>query len=270
VFSDILFLLLCYFPSYRKKVVRTNLKNSFPEKTSEELTRIERKFYRHLADLFIETLKLTHLSNKQLIRRLNITNPEMINNAGIKGHDLIVIHSHYNNWEWVTCLLPLYTGFRSVGVYKPLRNKHFDQFLNSLRTRNKGSLSSMSEILREVINNRNNNERAMYGFIADQTPARPYIKYWTTFLNQDTPVHLGAEKIAVKYDMSVVFLNVKKIRRGYYELTIEKLFDHSAGLPDYLITEAHVRRLEEIIRERPEYWLWTHKRWKHKKPAVND
>ena len=123
----------------------------------------------------------------------------------------------------------------------------------------------MSSVVREILNSRKNKIRSLFAFITDQTPPKTYIKYWTIFLNQETPVYLGAETIAVKYDMAVVFVNVKKLRRGYYTFTAELMFEHTAGLPEHLITETHVKRLGEIIKEKPEFWLWSHRRWKHKR-----
>jgi KDO2-lipid IV(A) lauroyltransferase len=128
----------------------------------------------------------------------------------------------------------------------------------------------MNLVVRKIIENKSKNIRTLYGFIADQTPAKTQIEYYTTFLNQETPVFLGIEKIAAKYDMPVVFFNVRKVRRGYYNLTIELLFDSARDLPKYLVTDTHVKRLEQIIKEKPEYWLWTHRRWKYKKEALND
>ncbi|MBP1673911.1 MAG: lipid biosynthesis acyltransferase [Bacteroidetes bacterium] len=270
IFSDILFLLLYYFPSYRRKVVDENLRNSFPEKSVKEIALIGKKFYRHLADIFIETLKLTHLSNKELIKRLTVSNPEFLNTLYNSGRDLVVVGSHYNNWEWLIVCLPLYTKYKCIGVYKPLRNKLFEKFINSIRLRNDQGLAPMNLIVRNIIDNQRKNIRALYAFAADQTPAKAEIRYYTTFLNQETPVFLGIEKIASKYDMAVVFFNFQKIRRGYYNLTVELLFERAAGLPEYKVTETHVKRLEELIREKPEYWIWTHRRWKYKKPAIND
>ena len=270
IFSDILFLLLYYFPSYRRKVVDENLRNSFPEKSVKEIALIGKKFYRHLADIFIETLKLTHLSNKELIKRLTVSNPEFLNTLYNSGRDLVVVGSHYNNWEWLIVCLPLYTKYKCIGVYKPLRNKLFEKFINSIRLRNDQGLAPMNLIVRNIIDNQRKNIRALYAFAADQTPAKAEIRYYTTFLNQETPVFLGIEKIASKYDMAVVFFNFQKIRRGYYNLTVELLFERTAGLPEYKVTETHVKRLEELIREKPEYWIWTHRRWKYKKPAIND
>lgn len=269
VFSDLLFLVIYYFPGYRRRVVSSNLKNAFPDKTQQELVSIEKRFYRHLADLIIETLKLTHLSNRQLLERYRFTNPELLDRLYDSERDLVVVHSHYNNWEWLVCL-PLYTKYKNVCIYKPLKNRLFDNFLNNLRSRNNMGLVPMSGIIREIFAWRKNNVRALYTFIADQTPAKPLIRYWTTFLNQETPVFLGVEKIATRYDMPVVFFNVQKPKRGYYYLTVELLFESTIGLPEHVVTEAHVKRLEEIIKEKPEYWIWSHRRWKHKKPVQND
>lgn len=262
LFSDLLFLLLCYFPTYRRKIVLTNLRNSFPEKTEKELSVIARKFYRHLADLVIETLKHTHLSNKQLLKRLTLSNPELLERLYNEGRDLMVVHSHYNTWEWLL-ILPLWVRYKVVTVYKPIQNFLFDRFMNNFRARNNMSLSPMSEVVREIIKNRGNNIRSLYLLMADQTPAKSQIKYRTTFLNQDTPVFLGPEKIAMKYDMAVIFFNMQKVRRGYYNLTAELLFENTAGLPEYMVTETHVKRLGELIREKPEYWIWSHRRWKY-------
>jgi KDO2-lipid IV(A) lauroyltransferase len=267
IFSDLLFVILYYIPSYRRKVVSLNLKNSFPEKSAEELATTEKKFYRHLADVFIETLKLTHLSNKQLLRRFIFTNPELLERLYKEGRDLVIVHSHYNNWEWLAPCLPLYTNYNNVSIYKPLRNILFDRFLNNLRSKNNMKLAPMSGIVREIIKNRKKNIISLYGFIADQTPAKPDIKYWTNFLNHETPVYLGPERIAVKYDMTIVFFNVQKVNRGHYSLTAELMFERTSGQPQYLITETHVKRLEELIKGKPEFWMWSHRRWKHKKPA---
>jgi len=270
IFSDILFLSLYYFPSYRRKIVAKNLAKSFPEKSATEIAQIERKFYRHLADLFIETLKLTHMSEKQLRERITVENPELIEDLYNAGRDVAVVYSHYCNWEWISTCLPLYTRYKCVGVYKPLKNKTLNKFINDIRTQTNGELAPMQLIVRRIIENRNKNIRGMYGFITDQTPARTLIEYYTDFLNQETPVFLGLEKIAAKYDMSVVFFDTKKVKRGYYSLTNELLFESTKDLPKYLVTDTHVKRLEEMIERKPEYWLWTHRRWKYQKEPLND
>lgn len=268
IFSDFLYLVLYYFPSYRRKVVANNLKNSFPDKSEKEIKCIEKKFYKHLADLFIETFKLTHISKEQMMKRFTVSNLEIIDRLLDEKRDTIAVLGHYNNWEWLTAL-PLYTKYKSVSIYKPLQNKFFDRFINNLRSKNGMVLTPMSNIIREIINDRKNNINTISAFISDQTPIKTEIKFWTTFLNQDTPIYMGTEKVASKYDMAIVFFHIQKIKRGYYNLNIELLFDHTAGLPEHFITETHVKRLEEIIREKPEFWIWSHRRWKHKKPVDN-
>ncbi|MBA4321403.1 MAG: lipid A biosynthesis acyltransferase [Odoribacter sp.] len=262
--ADLLYLVLYYFPSYRRKVVAANLRNAFPEKSANELLIIEKGFYKHLAGLFIETFKLTHMSRKNLKKRFVLTNPDIIKKITDQGQDIVAVCGHFNNWEWLAAI-PLFTDIKCVSIYKPLKNKLFDRFINDLRHKYGMVITPMSNIVREIIMDRNHGMRTISAFIADQTPAKNDIKYWTQFLCQDTPVYLGAEKIAAKYDMAVVFFNIQKVKRGYYSLTLETLFDHTAGLPEYTVTEAHVRRLEELIRENPEYWIWSHRRWKHKR-----
>jgi len=267
IFSDFLFIILYYFPSYRREVVFTNLRNSFPEKSDEEIRSIEKKFYHHLADLFVEIPKLAHMSRKQAVKRATMTNPELLHRLFSEGRDIAAVMAHYNNWEWLQSII-YYTDYQTVSIYKPLRNKQFDRFMLQLREKRGMILTPMSNIIRTILGLRRNNTRGIYSFITDQTPPISELKYWTTFMNQDTPVYTGVEKVAIKYDMAVVFFNVQKIKRGHYSYTAEILFEHSADLPENTITEAHVRRLEELIRARPEYWIWSHKRWKHKRPAA--
>jgi Kdo2-lipid IVA lauroyltransferase/acyltransferase len=267
VFSDFTYYILYYVISYRRKVVAVNLRNAFPEKSERELREIEKKYYRHMADLFIETFKLINISESEHRRRFKVENPEILDDFLKKKRDVVAITGHYNNWEW-SSILSTYTGLQLIPVYKPLSNKHFDNMMRNTRARYKAVPTPMSNVLRELNRFRKEGTTILIGMAGDQTPAKKEINYWTTFLNQDTPVFSGSGKIASKYEMAVVFLNVQKVRRGYYSLTVETLFDQATGIPENTITEAHVRRLEQIIREKPEYWLWSHRRWKHKKPET--
>ena len=269
VFSDFLYLVLYYVVSYRRNVVATNLKNSFPEKTDKELKIIEKKFYRHLSDILIETFKSTHMTRANQKKRFTYSNLEIIDKLREEKRDIIAIMGHYNNWEWPT-LLPYYLKYKTIIIYKPLQNKYFNRFINNHRSEHGIVLTPTSQVIREIINYRKKDINTVSVFISDQIPSKGDIKYWTTFLNQDTAVFTGAGKIASKYDMAVVFFHVQKVKRGYYNLNIELLFDHTEGLSEEVITEKHVRRLEEIIKEKPEYWIWSHRRWKHKKPVEND
>ena len=269
LFSDILYIILYYIVSYRRKVVAINLKNSFPEKTDEERQAIEKKFYRHLSDLIIETLKASHMSKASQRKRFTYSNLEIIDKLREEKRDIIAVVGHYNNWEWPT-LLPYYLKYKTIIIYKPLQNKYFNNFVNNHRSEFGIVLTPTSQVIREILKYRINEINTVSVFISDQIPSKGDIKYWTTFLNQDTAVFTGAGKIASKYDMAIVFFHVQKVKRGYYNLNIEPLFDHTEGLSEEMITEKHVRKLEEIIKEKPEYWIWSHRRWKHKKPVEND
>ena len=269
IFSDFLYLVLYYVVSYRRNVVATNLKNSFPEKADKELKTIEKKFYRHLSDLLIETFKSTHMTTANQKKRFTYSNLEIIDKLRAEKRDIIAVLGHYNNWEWPT-LLPYYLKYKTIIIYKPLQNKYFNSFINNHRSEHGIVLTPTSQVIREIINYRKNDINTVSVFISDQIPSKGDIKYWTTFLNQDTAVFTGAGKIASKYDMAMVFFHVQKVKRGYYNLNIELLFDHTAGLSEEVITEKHVRKLEDIIKEKPENWIWSHRRWKHKKPVEND
>jgi KDO2-lipid IV(A) lauroyltransferase len=268
VFSDIIFLFLYYFPGYRRNVVFTNLRNALPEKEENELKLIEKKFYRHLSDLIVETLKMTHMSRRELRKRMVFENPELLTRLYSEGKDICGVLGHYNNWEWMNLITEL-SDYTFMCVYKPLKNKHFDRFLNSLRMKNGVVLSPMSMVIRDLYSYRKKGVLTLSAYLADQTPTKSEINYWTTFLGQDTPVFFGTEKIAAKFDMAVVFFNVRKVKRGYYSARMELLFENAGSAPENLITETHVKRLDGIIRENPEYWIWSHRRWKHRREKQN-
>jgi len=267
--SDFFYLILYYIAGYRRKVVATNLRNSFPEKSEAERKIIERRFYRHISDLFVEALKATHLSPKQISKRFKVRDWTLAERLCREGKDAIFVCSHYNNWEWASSLTITspYTGFT---VYKPLKNKYFDRFIFNLRTKYGVIASPMQRILRDLVTFRKKNIRTGTAFIADQTPPLNENVYWTTFLNQDTDFYRGAEKVAIMLDMPVIYLNVIKVKRGYYEVEIKLITEHPREEKPDFITARTVEILEEIIRDKPEYWLWSHRRWKHKKPVVND
>lgn len=269
IFSDIFFVILYYFPSYRRKVVAGNLKNAFPEKDDAELRRIARRYYRHLADLFVETLKVTHMSGKQIARRFRFREMTLLNRLYDEGRDVVAVCSHYNNWEWLSSM-PLFTRFTAMTIYKPLKNKYFDRLMFDFRSKYGVVPSPMQSILREILKRRKTGELSVTAFIADQTPPPDDHTWWTNFLNQETGFFTGPEKVAVKLDMAVIFVHIIKVRRGYYEVEMSLISENPKSEVQYAITEKHVRRLEEIIREKPEYWLWSHRRWKHKKVKKDD
>ena len=259
--SDILFLVTYYFPGYRKKTVMKNLRNAFPEKTDSEIKTISRKFYRHFSDVLIEILKMIHLSPEELAERIKVKNPEVLNDLYSKNRSVIAVVGHYNNWEWILGTKP-YVPHYSMAIYKPLNNKYFNRFLIRNRSRYGVELISMRETLRKMLHYKKINKVALCAFITDQSPVWEETQYWTYFLNQLTPVYLGIEKMAIKTGQAVVYLHVHKIARGWYEMEVIKLFDEVKNVSPYEITNKHLAVLENYIKAQPEFWLWTHRRWK--------
>jgi KDO2-lipid IV(A) lauroyltransferase len=268
-FSDFFYLVLYYLAGYRRKVVAANLRNAFPEKSEAERKKIERRFYRHLSDLFVETLKATHMSHEQISRRVTVRDLVDLDRLYREGRNIIALCSHYNNWEWLSSMQPVHR-YTTLTIYKPLKNKYFDHFINNLRTKYGVWASPMENIVRDLARFRNEKILTMSAFIADQTPPLDKHVFWTTFLNQETGFFRGAEKLAVKYDMPVIFVYITKIKRGYYEISFELITEHPGKEAPGFITSRYAEMLEAVIKEKPEYWLWSHRRWKHKKPVIND
>ncbi|MDU1889284.1 MAG: lysophospholipid acyltransferase family protein [Dysgonomonas sp.] len=270
ILSDILYFFVYKLAGYRLKVVRTNLENSFPDKTKEELRKIEREFYHHFCDYFVETLKLLHISDEEMQRRMKFENVELIKDLMKDGNSCLMFLGHYCNWEWVTSLnLHFKDGNILLGeIYKPLRNKAFDDLFRKLRSRF-GSVGIIkSDTLRIIVKWRKEKKQTLIGFMADQTPTLNNIHYWTSFLNQDSPVFTGVERIAKQTGFSVVYLDIQKVKRGYYTSTVKLICEKPQEEPEFKITETYIREMEKTILRNPAYWLWTHNRWKRKREDV--
>ncbi|MDR0873465.1 MAG: lysophospholipid acyltransferase family protein [Prevotellaceae bacterium] len=269
VFSEIAFVLTFYVVRYRRKVVRLNLQNSFPEKSLSEIKRIERRFYRHFCDVFIESLKMLHISEKEMQRRMNFPNIAEVIRIVDNGGNVILMLGHYCNWEFMVSIR-LFVPNRNVdgaGVYRRLKNPYMDKFFQKLRTRF-GTLGiEKNDIFREIIKHRKANKQLTFALISDQTPSRNNIHYWTTFLNQDTPVLIGGERIARQTGYVLYYVDIVKKKRGTYEANLILISDDVKSTPEFECTEKFMRLLENSIRREPAYWLWTHKRWKHKREA---
>ena len=263
--SDLLFLVACYIVRYRRKVVLENLRNAFPEKTERERWLIARKFYRFMCDLFIETLKVCNISTPEIRRRIKYSNPEVYDYLYSKGVQLaIFIPGHYGNWEWIATLegtIP----YHQATLYRPLKNKIFDQFFYDMRFKLGTDPIPHKTAVRAINKYKDENRFTTIGFFSDQAPGRKAINHWTTFLNQDTPVFTGAEKLAKRYNMAVVYYEVRRVKRGYYEVDITLITENGSLTADKEITNKHVQLLEETIRRNPHYWLWSHRRWKRKR-----
>jgi KDO2-lipid IV(A) lauroyltransferase len=262
--SDFMYLIVYHGLGYRKAVVEQNLRNSFPEKSSEEIEKIGRNYYRYMCDLMLETFKTLTISRKEALRRCRFHDLSLLKRLHEEKKSIIIVLGHYGNWEWAGSSMSLDTDYQLYVIYHPLSNKRFDKLIYNMRTRFGTKLIPMNNTFRDMVKNRDHISAT--AFIADQTPA-PEHAYWTTFLNQDTPIFEGTEKIARKLNYPVVFGNVKRIKRGYYEVFTEMLVEDPRSTSEGEISELHTRRLEEEIRKQPETWLWSHRRWKHKRPA---
>lgn len=263
--SDFLFLVLFHVLAYRKKVVMNNLRNAFPEKPEKELRAIQRKFYRYLCDLFLETFKTLTVFPGVMKKRCRLS-PEtlqLFKKYHAEKKSVIIVMGHYGNWEWAGNSFSMDCPQQLYVIYHPLRNKWFNGLIYRMRTRFGTGLYAMSDTFKEMVKNRN--EINATAFIADQTPS-PENAYWTRFLQQDTPVFWGTEKIAKKMGFPIVYVSVDRIKRGYYLVKAETLVEDPKTMPDGAISELHTRRLEKDIQAKPEIWLWSHRRWKHKRP----
>ncbi len=237
------------------------MKNSFPDKTATDILALKKKFYHSLADVILENAVIQFYSRKKLEKMFSFTNTELVERYYEQGRHIILVTGHYNNWEWAS---PLSFTFRHlvVGVYKPLKNKYFDKAYIKARTRFGAVAVPMANIGRKLFEYKEQNIPTLTGMVGDQRPIRKHVQYWTDFLNQKTAVFTGSEKLAKKFNAVVVFMKVRKLRRGKYQAEIELITDNPAETATNEITEKHTRILEKLILEEPAYWLWSHNRWK--------
>ena len=270
VFSDILYLLVYHVFKYRKKVVFDNLYHAFPEKSEPEITKIAKAFYRHFADLMVETMKIVHFSKEHINSRFHYKNVEIFDKLFDEGKSVVLISGHYGNWEW-TLTLPTKVRHKSMPVYKPLADERFDILFNKIRGKfiTNGGLIPMNSAFKKVIEAEANREKIVMYFLGDQT-APKNSKLWISFMNRETPFYSGPEKIARKFNHTVVFMNIDKVKRGFYEVEFFPLFDNPSKTDELEITKKHVAILEGFIRKKPELWLWSHRRWKHQKENSGD
>lgn len=253
---------------YRVHVSRTNLKNAFPEKSDAELLRIEKAFYKHLSDVIVETVKSFTISEKALKKRMVLLNPEVLEEFYKSGNSTIAVTGHYGNWEWAAITLPFQSNYHPQGVYMPIKDQVFNKAMIKSRSRFGIDLIEASKMVVEMEYRKQ--RPSITGFIADQSPSNPERGYWLKFLNQDTCVALGTEKYSKKYGMAVAFGMIKKVKRGYYTLEYKIVSRDASMSAEGEITKKQTRILEELICENPQFWLWSHKRWKHKRHNSND
>ncbi len=263
--SDFLYVLFYYVIDYRKKIIVQNINNSFPEKSEKERIEICKKFYKHFCDLIVESLKAFTISEKEVLKRVVCKNPEAVNKYFEQGRSVIIAGGHYNNWEIFAVAVDAIIKHKTVGIYTPLSNKYFDEKMRTTRSKYGLLMISTKKVKRYLDENINIPTALIFGF--DQSPSNPKSAYWMTFLNQDTGVQFGTEKFAKEYNIPVVYGRINKEKRGYYSFEFYDVTDTPKETAHGQITETINRHLEKDIRALPQYWLWSHRRWKHKKPT---
>ncbi len=270
LFSDFLYLLAYYIIRYRRKVVRQNLTRSFPNYTLKEIISIEKKFYRFFCDLMIEIIYNVNAPHKKMKQRMTVENVEELTQYADNKQTVIVMTGHYGNWEWSSAIgLHFPENFMVYPVYRKLSNKHFDNFMIKLRSRFGAECVEKDQLLRKIFNNKNEEKYGVFAMIADQTPRWRNIRHWVQFLNQDTAVFSGTEHIAKKYNFPVYYMDIQRVKRGYYHTTFIPIALDPQNMAKNEITDIFMKILEDKIIEKPEFWLWSHKRWKHKKEKTN-
>ena len=264
VLSDIYYLVVYYLVGYRKNVVRVNLSKSFPEKSDKERLKIERQFFRFFCDLFVETIKEINFSKGQIKQRMTYGNLDEILSQHEKGKSVMIMTAHYGNWEWTLAYpLSLPENYTSNPIYQQQSNKKFDNLINAMRSKFGANLIERKELLRTMFQLKKENNRGSFWMISDQTPTGAGVHTWMQFLNQDTAVITGTEQLAMKFDYPVFYAEITRKKRGYYHCDFIPVAMEPAKTEKSEITGKYMELLEKSIRTNPQYWLWSHNRWKY-------
>ena len=261
LFSDILYYLLYHVAGYRKNVVRKNIKLSGLVKTKKEALAIERKFYRYLCDLFLEMIKVKGMSKNDMMRRFKLTNPSILKDFARMNKSVFVMAGHYGNFEWLLSL-GHHTPHTAHGIYAPLQNPYFDKYLKKVRSLHGSFLISRKKFREQFTNMQYRKELTVIGFAADQSPQDKKKNYFRNFFGHEVPVFTGAERLGKTFDVPILMAKVRRIKRGYYETTLNLLAENPRTLPDYAITDFFYEQLETLIKEDPSLYFWSHNRFK--------
>jgi len=267
--SDCFYVLLYYIFRYRKKVVLENLNLAFPNKTEQEVFNIRKQFYHHLCDMMFEAIKSITISEAEMQKRYIFTNVEAIHKLEKENRSIVLFMGHYASWEWIF-ILQTHVKHKGYAVYKQLSNKYFDRLVKRIRAKYNSYLITTKETFPKLIRAKRNNELTLNGFVFDQSPKLNKAIYWQDFMGIEVPVHVGAEILAKRLEMVTLFLKVEKVKRGHYEATFTDIIRNAKDYKDFDITDLYLKRIEEQIQEAPQFYFWTHKRWKHQgqKPKV--
>ncbi len=263
-FSDLIFVIVYHIIGYRKKTVMDNLALAFPEKSSTELRHIRKRFYSHMCDMFLEMVKSISISEEEIKKRFDFTNKEEILRIREMDKSILLMCGHYASYEWMNALQLFGIDYRGFGVYKKVKNPYFDKMARDIRGRYDGVLIPTVEATKTIAKNERKGIKGVYGMVADQSPKLNRAKYWLDFMTIKVPGFMGSEKLAKDLDMAVVYLHVIKLKRGYYQASFINITDFPRDEPDFKITKTFFTLLEKQIKTGPEYYLWTHKRWKHR------
>ena len=264
LFSDFVYFIVYRVIRYRKKTVRENLILALPHLSDQERLIVEKKFYHHMCDMFLEMVKTMNISKEEICKRFVFKNIDVYKELEKEGKSVAIICSHYASYEWIISM-NYYSDFVAYGIYKQLKNPYFDKLVHKIRSRFKAKLITTKQTIPTIINNDKNKVLALYGFASDQSPRLNSAFHWAKFMGIEVPVHTGAEMLSKRYNMNLVYLNTKKVKRGHYEATLEILSDNPKEVPNYELTDRFLKLLEEQIYEAPEFYLWTHKRWKYRR-----
>lgn len=264
VLSDGLYYILYYIIRYRRNIVRKNLTESFPTMEGKEILQVEKKFYRYFTDQVLESCKMATISPEEMKKHMKFTNIEAANAVFKEGKSIALYMGHYGNWEWISSI-PLWVaeGVTSVQIYHKLRNDNTNRLILNMRERLGAISVEMRKTARYITEITNTNQVSVIGFIADQSPKKKEVRYFLPFLHHRTPILVGTEKIVKHYGFEAWFLDMRRVKRGYYEAELIRMHEEPASLPDFELTEIYFRMLEKMIQERPELYLWTHNRFKH-------
>jgi Kdo2-lipid IVA lauroyltransferase/acyltransferase len=263
VISDFFSFIVYYVFGYRKKIVLDNLRLSFPEKSEDEIKLISKKFFKHFTDLVVESIKYFSISEKEIKKRYKFLNPELVDSYVKKGKSIFLVGAHQANWEWSTSM-PLALETTVLGAYTKIQNKYYEKAIKKSRKRFGINGYKTSDTVKNIKKNIDNNLQAAYILLSDQSPQIHKTFYWSNFFGIKVPIHTGAEILAKKFDCSMINYVAKKVKRGYYEVTFELITETPKEFKNYELTEKYLTITEKNIRDQPEFYLWSHKRFKHR------
>ena len=261
--SDFFYFLIYYVFRYRKQVVLDNLKLAFPEKPEVELLRIRKKFFKHLMDLMVESVKAFSISEKEILKRYTYSNPELVNKYAAEGRSIALMGAHQSNWEW-SISLPKVLNIDMYGAYTKLNNTYYEKVIRDSREKFGVIGYKTSEMVRGMQKRFSDKQQGAYILLSDQSPQLHKTYYWRAFFDIKVPIHTGAEMLSKRFDLVVINYVTRRIKRGYYKTEFQLITDTPKEFKDYQITDLYTELTEKNIREQPEFYLWSHKRFKHR------